>query len=502
MFKIKKSRIILIIVAVLVLGYLISYFFFKSPTTGYVTEKISKGDVLQEISETGSVKATQDISLGFKGVGKIAKVDVAVGDDVKKGDILAELDLSQVSAQLAAANAALNAAQTQYQKLLNGSTQEDVQTYQDAVNSAENDLQSAYKGGVNTINDAYTKAYNAYNAVVALQKSSFPLTDQTSLMISESKNDMSSNLQDIKNYVDKVQQDRLYENIDFAVTQILLDLDNVANDLRVIREQCDQGSYYYSVSSTDKATIDTHKGYINTASTNLTTLQNSIASYKNVLKRAQDALALKTSVARPEDIGYYASQVEQAKANVNLYQSQLNDNYLRSPIDGKVTQVNIKRGETVSPSESAINLLSLEPFQIKVDIYEQDIVNVKVGDSVKINLVAFPKQTFNGKVLSIDPAESIVDNVVYYKVTIEFPNQPDGIRSGMTADIIIEANKKENVLRVPKNAVQNIDGTETVQIIKDDKVENKTITTGLEGNDYYEVISGVEEGEEIVTGKK
>ena len=102
----------------------------------------------------------------------------------------------------------------------------------------------------------------------------------------------------------------------------------------------------------------------------------------------------------------------------------------------------------------------------------------------------------------IDPAETIVDNVVYYNVTIEFLNQPDGIRSGMTADITIESNKKDNVLRIPKNAVVQIDGTETVQIVKGSKIENRTITTGLEGNDYFEVTSGLNENDQIVTGKK
>jgi RND family efflux transporter MFP subunit len=180
----------------------------------------------------------------------------------------------------------------------------------------------------------------------------------------------------------------------------------------------------------------------------------------------------------------------------------LNDNYIRSPIDGKITDINAKRGEVVSPSEAIVDLLSLEPFQIKADIYEQDIVNVKVGDSVKINLVAFPKQTFDGKVVLIDPAEKIVDNVVYYQITIDFPNQPNGIRSAMTSDIVIQTNKKDNVLRLPKNAVDSINGTEIVQVVSKSKIENREIKIGLEGNEYYEVLSGIDEGEEIITGKK
>ena len=153
-------------------------------------------------------------------------------------------------------------------------------------------------------------------------------------------------------------------------------------------------------------------------------------------------------------------------------------------------------------AQSAINLLSTDPFEIKVAVYEQDIVNVKVGNDVKIDLVAFPKNAFLGKVLSIDPAETIIDNVVYYEITIDFPDQPEGIRSGMTADITIETNKKDNVLMVPKNVVQNLGGKDLVQVVKNGKIENREIITGLEGNEYYEVLSGLSDGDTIITGKK
>lgn len=490
--KIKKSWIIIAVVVVIIIGWFVSGQLFKSPTAGYTTEKVGKGDVLQEVSETGNIKATQDLGLGFKSIGRVSKVDVAVGDNVKKGDVLAELDASQIASQLQAAEASLNSASQQYQKLVNGATPENIKTYQDAVATAKTNLQSAYNGASNALNDAYTKIYNAYNAVTALQNNYFPTADLQGVKVTDSKSDIKANMQNVKTYSDT----------DAAVAATIVDLDNTANDLRVVREQCDSGSYYYSVAAADKAVIDTQKSYINTASTSVIAAQTGINSYKAALQTAQDNLAALTSQARPEDVNISQSQISQTQASVNLYQSQLADSQLRSPFDGTITEVNAKKGQVVSPSEPVINLLSSEPFQIKVDIYEQDIVNVKIGQDVKIDLVAFPKQTFGGKVLSIDPGETIIDNVVYYEVTIEFPNQPDGIRDGMTADIIIESNKKENVLRAPKNAVENIDGKDMVQIVKNGKIENQEITTGLEGNDYYEIVSGLSEGDTIITGKQ
>lgn len=501
-FRISNTWLVIIIIILIIVGYYGIRQLFKNPLDAYEIEKITKGEVLQEISETGSVVATQDISLGFKTIGRVSSINVAVGDDVKKGDVLANLDSSQIAAQLENARAALDVANQQYNKLLNGSAPEDIKIYEDAVASAQHDLESAYQDALDALEITYTKIYNAYNVVLSAQNSYFSASDQQGIIVSQAKNDIYENMHDARILLDKAQASRSQSDIDSALSQTAIILDNISNDLRVIREQCDQTTYYSAVSSTDKSSLDTQKSYINTEAANTTSSRQTVNSYKIILQKAEDNLTSQTAVPRQEDIGIYKSQIEQAKANVNLYQSQFGDSSLGSPVDGKITRVDIKRGETISPGVSVISLLSSEPFQIKVDVYEQDIVNVKIGNNVKIDLVAFPKQTFTGKVLSVDPAETIVDNVVYYKVTIDFPEQPEGIKSGMTADVVIETNKKEDVVRVPKSVVQSINGVDNVQVINRKKIENREITTGLEGNDYYEVISGLNEGDEIVLGNK
>jgi len=142
------------------------------------------------------------------------------------------------------------------------------------------------------------------------------------------------------------------------------------------------------------------------------------------------------------------------------------------------------------------------PFAIKVNIYEGDIIKVKVGDRASISLTAIPDLTFGGEVVAIDPAETIMNDVVYYEVTIALGENIDGIKQGMTADITIETNRKENVLAVPKGAVEKIDGKTIVKVLKNGKAEDREIIVGLKGDDLVEVVSGLAEGEKIVTGKK
>jgi len=482
--KPKRGWLFLAIIILILVGLFIIKSVFKNPLDDYIIETVGRGDVLQEVSETANVKPTENLSLSFKIVGKVSKIYVAVGDKVKKGEKLAQLESSQLLAQLQSAKAALRSITNQYEG---------------NVALAKDNLQAAYNNALNILNDAYIKIYNAYNAVKILQDAYFNTTDQEGIKVSISKDNIQQNMKTVEVKIKKAQSSQNYSDIDSAVSETLVSLDNIYNDLKIIRDQCESGIHYYSVSSSYKSSIDTHKLNINTALTNLTASQSSISSAKIALEKAEDKMIDKENT---NDSSTLSSQVAQAQANVNAIESQLNDTYLISPIDGIITKVDIKNGQVVSPSQSVINLLSLEPFEIKTYIYEQDIVNVKIGDPVKINLIAFPGQTFYGRVVEIDPGETIIDNIVYYGVTIDFPKQPAEIRPGMTADITIETNKKENVLRVPKNAVRKINGEGMVQIIKNRKTIDQKIVLGLEGNDYYEVLSGLLEGDKIIVGKK
>jgi HlyD family secretion protein len=226
-------------------------------------------------------------------------------------------------------------------------TPQDLKTYENAVTSAKQDLSNSYDGALNTLNNAYTNIFNAYSVSVLIHDNYFSSADQEGIAVSEARDDIKRNMQNVKSYLDVAAKSSSNNNIDSATSQMLSVLDNVFNDLKTIREQCEQGTYHYSVSSADKTSLDNQKTYINNASTSVTTLQNNISSYKTALQKAEDNFLSKTANARPEDIAISQSQIDQAQANVNALQSQLNDNYLTSPMDGIITEVNIKKGQVV-----------------------------------------------------------------------------------------------------------------------------------------------------------
>ena len=111
---------------------------------------------------------------------------------------------------------------------------------------------------------------------------------------------------------------------------------------------------------------------------------------------------------------------------------------------------------------------------------------------------------FNATVAKIDPAETLIDNVATYKITLGFLEKDERVRSGMTANIDVLSAKKENVLVVPARAVIDKDGVKTVRVAgADGAVSERSIETGLKGSDgQIEILSGLSESERIVVGNK
>jgi RND family efflux transporter MFP subunit len=508
----KGITIGIVVLIILILG---SYFaFFRKTNEHYSLAKVVRGNVVQEVSETGTVKMGDEINFSFKTAGKINKMYVSVGDEVESGDSLASLDTSQLSLQLKESQAALAVAQAQLNKLLAGATPQeikiaetDVANAQISLNEAWENLNQAYQDALNTLQDSNLKLYNAFTAVTSIQRTYFYSTDQESIIVGDNKTKMEDAVNSAKAKLDLAINNPTNENIDQAIPQMKKSLNTAYISLGIIRENCETPTYQNRVSSTDKTSLDTQRANVNTAMTNVTTAEQKISSMKlaqqaaqGVLNKAQDELANLKAPAQQEDIDLYESQVKQAEAQVNVLNVQIRDATIVSPTAGQITAINKRAGEIVQPAEAVISFLPKTQFQIEVDIYEEDIVKVRVGNPVDIKLTAFPDRVLPGKVISIDPAEKMVEGIVYYEVTIDFDNSPPPeLKPGMTADITIKTDSRENVLTIPSQALEKKDGKNIVRVLQSGAVQERTVETGLKGEDnMVEIISGLSQGEEVI----
>jgi HlyD family secretion protein len=509
------KRFIIPAVIVIVSAFVVYNTVLKKEEAEFGTAQVLKGKISQEVFETGQVKKGDIINLSFKNTGTIEEIYVKVGEEVSRGEVLAKLETSQLQIQIKEAESALAVAQAQLDKVLAGATVEEikkaktaVQNKQIALDSAQEDLEAAYEDALNDLDDAYLKAYNAQNTTDEIRRSYFTNPDQAKIKYETNLDNLKLAASQIKELVDKAKENSQRDKIDLALSGTKSKLSDISNYLKNIREICEDPNYRNVVSSTDKTSIDTQRTNINTAISTVTSAQQTITSaYSSVesaegdLQTAQDDLAILTAAPVQEDIDLYQAKVSQAQAEVDVLENKMDESYLRSPVAGQITSVKKKAGELAQPALQDIvaTLLPAAPYEIEADIYEEDVVKINIGNPVNISLVPFPDKTFKGEVVSIDPAEKLVDGVVYYKITVAFDSVPENIKPGMTADLTIKTAEKENVLIVPEEAVQEKNGKTIAEVLKEEEIEEREIETGLKGSDdMVEIISGLQEHEKVI----
>jgi HlyD family secretion protein len=236
------------------------------------------------------------------------------------------------------------------------------------------------------------------------------------------------------------------------------------------------------------------------AAAKINNAQNAVLSGEGQLKQAQDSLAQVAAGASSSKILAAQAQAEQARASVELIETQLKDMVLIAPHEGVVTAVNGEVGEIASVTEPFISLIVPEGFEIKANISEVEIAKLKVGDSVEITFDALgADEKFTGEISKIDPAETEVSGVIYYQVTTLFVGDGDVVKPGMTANLDILTAEAKDVLKIPFQALKEKDGYKYVQIVAEGEIREVPVEIGLKGDSEYEIKSGLEEGQEVVT---
>jgi HlyD family secretion protein len=230
-----------------------------------------------------------------------------------------------------------------------------------------------------------------------------------------------------------------------------------------------------------------------------------VRSAQSALSQATAALSLKQAPARQEDLDIAEAQVLSAQGSVDLAQANLNHTLLLAPDSGTITQVDIKLGEQAQALKEVMILQNVDSLHAEADVSEADIASVAVGQSIDNTFDALgPNQHFTSRVLSVNPASTVISGVVDYKVTGSLENIP-GVRPGMTDNMTILV-ASTTALSVPSSAIVNKDGKQLVKVVDDPKkltYHTVVVTTGLEADGgLTEIKSGLSEGQEIITYMK
>ncbi|WP_220432172.1 efflux RND transporter periplasmic adaptor subunit [Falsirhodobacter xinxiangensis] len=230
-------------------------------------------------------------------------------------------------------------------------------------------------------------------------------------------------------------------------------------------------------------------------------------SYEEALETAEANL----DVLKAE-IEQLAAQKTSAEIAVATAQTALDRTSITAPINGTVVAIVTQQGQTVNANQSTptiVKLADLENMVVKAEISEADVVRVKSGQDVTFSILGDPERVFEASVRAIEPAPAGIkdadtistEEAIYYNGLFDVEN-PDGqLRIGMTAEVTIALAAARDVLIVPSAALGARSGqgyTVSVYDPATQAVARRAIVVGMNNNVSAEVISGLEEGEQIL----
>jgi len=214
---------------------------------------------------------------------------------------------------------------------------------------------------------------------------------------------------------------------------------------------------------------------------------------------AQANYNIQVQGAAAEDIALLEEQVTQTQIALDSARQALADATLTAPVSGVVLTVNVKESEFTTGSQPAVVIADLASLEVEVSVDETEIGRVAPGQKVVLVLDAYPDVQLTGMVKDIALSPTIDQGVINYDVTIALDPCELEIKTGMTANAEIVVARHEDVLLVPNRAVRLQNGQKQVQVWRNDQVEWVAITTGLSNETETEVLSGLREGDLVVT---
>jgi HlyD family secretion protein len=233
------------------------------------------------------------------------------------------------------------------------------------------------------------------------------------------------------------------------------------------------------------------------------TSRDSYDNAVNMLDQARAQVALDEAA-----IGQHQAVLEAALVNLGYTK-------IVSPVDGIVVSRNVTKGQTVAASFQTPTLFliaeDLSKVQVDTNVSESDIGGIRLGHTAQFRVEAFPDRTFVGVVSQIRQAPQSVQNVVTYDVVVTASNNALLLKPGMTATVRIVTDKRENVLRVPDQAMRYAPGgiaandersnstAKQVWVVRAGKPVRVAIRTGLDDDSFTEITSGsLKEGDRVI----
>lgn len=437
--------------------------------------KVIRSDLYISVSGSGNIEASEEAKITFGTSGRLAVINVAKGDIVVRGELVAKLETDALELAETQAEVAL----TQAEVSLTGAEVILVQA-QLAQKTAEYTLK-------NTRDTEDALELTLFNAQIATRSAEHHVGET----------------QDIYTWPDIETAQRDVDNakafLQYALDSGLPELTVTYARARLTAVEAILEAKIYAYDTEEvaiaKLQLEAVKMAEAQARKNVAELVEDIAIQELQIKAAQDAV----EQAR-QSLELAKQSVALARQSLTQAQKNLAKATITAPFDGVITAVNVEQGDTITTAMTIADMMDPSRMELIIELDEIDVPMVKIGQEVIISLDALPDSEFAGVVSAIFPVPKEVGGVVLYdiEVTLNVP-EDSGIRIGMSASADIVLDKRTDVLLIPYRAInEDEEGNTFVNVVIDEEPQERPVTLGVSDGFDTEVISGLTEGEMVI----
>ncbi len=175
--------------------------------------------------------------------------------------------------------------------------------------------------------------------------------------------------------------------------------------------------------------------------------------------------------------------------------------HIHSPFEGRIMHIGARDGQYVTPKDELYLIADLSRIWVNVDVFEDELSWLKVGDKAQMRVRAEPGRTYQGKVTFIHPVLNPKSRTV--QVRLEFDNADLSLKPGMFANVTLFVDPRPDAVVVPSEAIVRSGSREQVFVVRGEgKFEPREVTLGVSAQGLTQILSGVEPGEEVVTSSQ
>ncbi len=396
---------------------------------------VGTGNISQVLSYSGNLQPKQSVTLTALESGRVESVPVKIGEAVKAGDTLVVLEKDALTVQLKQAQAGLETAKIKLDQMSQPPRAEELIADEAEVTSAQAALDSA------TDVSAEKRTVSAANM----------------------------------------------ENAEVALKQAQANYDQVASSANV--------SMLPQSAALQQATIN-YQSAVASYKLDVNPTEATLAPLRSALAQAEYKLALLKKPYEESDFALARVSVEDAQAAVDQAQLNLDNTVVRAPFDGTVADVTAVKGSLATQQSGLVQLISNDE-EVLFDVEESRIGLIQNGQAAALRVATYPNKDFPALVTTVAPSADSQSHTFTVRVTPQ--DDKNLLRSGMYAAVSILAQEKKNVLLCPQSALVDEGDHKAVYVVKDGTAERRTVSVGLTGDDQVQVLSGLAQGEQVVT---